>query len=44
VRLETALAVEIAARERVDREMEHKGRQLEDELRTLKGGAETDAR
>jgi hypothetical protein len=36
VRLETALAVEIAARERVEREMEQKVRELEDELRVLR--------
>jgi hypothetical protein len=33
VRLETALAVEIATRERVERELEHKIRELEDEIR-----------
>jgi hypothetical protein len=44
VRLETALAVEIAARERVEREMEQKVRELESEIRMLKGRAETDAR
>jgi hypothetical protein len=44
VRLETALAVEIATRERVEREMEDKIRELEDEIRLLQGGAETDAR
>jgi hypothetical protein len=33
VRLETALAVEIATRERVERELEHKIRELEGEIR-----------
>ena len=44
VRLETALAVEIATRERVERETEQKIRVLEDEIRSLQSGAETDAR
>jgi hypothetical protein len=44
VRVETALAVEIAARERVEREMKQKARELEGELRELKGSAETDPR
>ena len=44
VRLETALAVEIATRERVEREMEDKIRELEGEIRLLRDRAETDAR
>jgi hypothetical protein len=44
VRLETALAVEIATRERVEREMEDKIRELEGEIRSLRDRAETDAR
>jgi hypothetical protein len=43
VRLETALAVEIAARERVEREMERKVRELESETRMLRDKAGTDA-
>jgi hypothetical protein len=43
VRLETALAVEIAARERVEREMEHKIRELEGEIRSLRARSETNA-
>jgi hypothetical protein len=41
VRLETALAVEIAARERVERDMEHKIRELEGEIRLLRDRADT---
>jgi hypothetical protein len=44
VRLETALAVEIAARERVERELEQKIRELEGEIRSLRSGPETGAR
>jgi hypothetical protein len=44
VRLETALAVEIAARERVERELGHKVRELESEIRLLQDRVETDAR
>jgi hypothetical protein len=44
VRLETALAVEIATRERVERELEGKIRELVGELRLLQGGTETEAR
>lgn len=44
VRLEAALAVEVAMRERVEEEMEHKIRELEGEIRLLRDKAETDAR
>jgi hypothetical protein len=44
VRLETALAVEITARERIERDMKHKVRELEGEIRKLKGRAGTEAR
>lgn len=44
VRLETALAVEIATRERLERELEDKIRELEGEIRLLRDRAETDAR
>jgi hypothetical protein len=43
VRVETALAVEIAARERVERKLEQKVRELEGEIRRLKDRAETGA-
>jgi hypothetical protein len=42
-RLETALAVEVAARERVEREMEQKVSELERELRLLRDRLGTDA-
>jgi hypothetical protein len=42
-RLETALAVEIATRERVERELEHKIRELERELRLLQDTSGPDA-
>jgi hypothetical protein len=43
-RVEAALAVEIAMRERVERELGEKIRELEDEIRLLQVRAETDAR
>jgi hypothetical protein len=42
-RLETALAVEVASRERMEHEMEDKIRELEGEIRLLRDKAETDA-
>jgi hypothetical protein len=42
-RLETALAVEVASRERLEREVEHKIRELEREIRLLRDTSGTDA-
>ena len=43
-RVEAALAVEIATRERLERELERKTRELEAEIRLLREKAETDDR